>query len=414
MSTTITTSTGQLRRAPTGFGVDPVGAVESMREQIRAECAGIDHSRALPATLITGLRELGVFRLLAPAEIGGAELDPLTFWRLVEATSHAEGSVGWCVGLGGGYSAFAGMLPAEVAQLIYGDPNTISAGNFAPNAIAEEVPGGYRVSGRWPLGSGSSHATWFLGGAVVSTAGHPVAGPGGGPLIREVFIPASDVEIIDTWDSTGLRGTASHDYAVREVFVPHTHTTWFADPPTRDQALYRMPPVAMFATFLGAVPLGIARHALEEFITLATTKTPVLSATLLADKPSAQDRAGRAHALIAAGRHYLIDTLAELWDRVNAGEQPSLADGGELWLAATHAAHNALHAIELLYTGAGASAIYRTNPLDRCLRDTRTAVQHIVLQHANYELAGRRLLRRPLIPSPWAMDYRTPDTGCPT
>jgi alkylation response protein AidB-like acyl-CoA dehydrogenase len=344
--------------------------------------------------------------LLSPREIGGAEVDPVTFLKLVEAASYADGSVGWCVMIGGCYATFGGMLPAEGARAIYGDPATISAGAFRPDGVAQEVDGGYRVTGRWPLGSGSSHATWYIAGCIVHREGQPVIGPAGMPLMREVFFPAAVTEVIDTWESTGLRGTASHDYAVSDVFVPASHTMWFQEPPRCEGALYRMPPIAMFATFIGAVPLGIARHALDEFATLANAKTPTLATSLLADKPVAQATLGRAHALVAGGRAYLIETLDDLWVRVQAGHAPNLADRGALWLAATHAAHNALAAIELLYTTAGASAVYSRCPLDRCLRDARTAAQHICTQETNFELAGRQLLGRSVVPGVWGMDYR--------
>jgi alkylation response protein AidB-like acyl-CoA dehydrogenase len=126
----------------------------------------------------------------------------------------------------------------------------------------------------------------------------------------------------------------------------------------------------------------------------------------LADKPMAQDRLGRAHGLVAAGRCYLTETLNDLWKRVSAGHAPTMADRGALWLAATHAAHGALEAIGLLYTAAGASSVYASSPLDRCLRDARTAVQHICTQELHFELAGRRLLGRTIVPSAWAIDYR--------
>src|SRR5262249_26641148 len=96
----------------------------------------------------------------------------------------------------------------------------------------------------------------------------------------------------------------------------------------------------------------------------------------------------------------------DLWTRVENGHAPTLADRGALWLAATHAGHEALEAIDLLYTSAGASAVYANCPLDRCLRDARTAVQHICLQDGNFELAGRSLLGRASLPNVWAMDYR--------
>ena len=386
--------------------VDPVSAVRSLTELIRAEAGDMDAIRSVPTSIIGALQDAGVFQLMAPVEIGGREIDPVTFFDVVEATSHADGSVGWCVLIGGCYATFGGVLPREGAAHIYGDPETISAGAFRPDGVAVEVEDGFRVTGRWPLASGSSHANWYVGGCVVVRDGDPVIGPTGAPMAREVFFPSGVTEIIDTWDATGLRGTASHDYAVRDVFVPASHTMWFQEQPAIDRPLYRMPPVAMFATFIGAVPLGIARHAIDEFIRLADAKTPLLSTTVLADKPVAHDRLGRAHALVTAGRRYLTETLNDVWARVQTGHPPTMEDRGRLWLAATHAAHSALEAIGLLYTAAGASSVYASSPLDRCLRDARTAVQHICTQELHFELAGRQLLGRDVASSAWVLDYR--------
>ncbi|HWL85677.1 MAG TPA: acyl-CoA dehydrogenase family protein [Polyangiaceae bacterium] len=392
---------------PTAAGpLEPVSAVDALVTMIRAECADIDTTRAIPTSVIQALQAAGIYQMLVPKEFGGAESDPVTFLRVVEAASYADGSVGWCVMISGGYGVFGGMLPAEGARHIFVNPDTMLAGAFRPTGFATPVDGGFRVTGRWPLGSGSTHATWYLGGCAVVRDGKPVKGHTGVPLMREMFFPASAVNVIDTWDTTGLRGTASHDYAVSDVFVPASLAAWFQEPPTCDRPLYRMPPIAMFATFIGAVPLGIARHALDAFVTLAAGKTSMLSTAVLADKAVAQDRLGRAKALILSGRHYLVQTLRELWEKVQAGHAPSMSDRGALRLAATHAGHTALDAIELLYTAAGASSVYRSCPLDRCLRDARTAVQHLTLQESNFELAGRDLLGRELIPSLWAIDYR--------
>ena len=140
---------------------------------IRAECQDSDSTRRLPDSVVGVLRDAGVFRRLAPIEIGGAETDPVTFLELVEAASYADGSVGWCTMIGGCYSTFGGLLPPSGARDVYGDPETISAGAFRPDGMAVEADGGYRVSGRWPLASGSSHATWYLGGCVVHRDGRP-------------------------------------------------------------------------------------------------------------------------------------------------------------------------------------------------------------------------------------------------
>jgi alkylation response protein AidB-like acyl-CoA dehydrogenase len=238
--------------------------------------------------------------------------------------------------------------------------------------------------------------------------GELVTGPDGAPVMREPAFRAEHVEVIDTWESTGLRATASHDFAVSDVVVPREHTMWFGEQPRVGRPLYVMPPIAMFATFIAAVSVGIARHAIDEFVTLAGGKTPVFSPNALADKAVAQDRVGRAHVGVESARCYLLDRLGALWARVEGGHVPTLDDRGELWLASTHAAHAAVAAVDALFVSAGASAVYRECALDRCLRDVRTAAQHVCTQEQNFELAGRLLLGRSVVPSPRIMDRRGP------
>jgi len=390
----------------TAMAADPVMSVESLTEMIRAECADVDRTRRLPDSVVDTLRHNEVFRLLATRDVGGAELDPPTFLRLVEAAAHADGSVGWCVMIGGCYATFAGLLPARGAEEIFGDHKTIAAGAFRPSGVAERVDGGYRVSGRWQLASGSTHANWYIAGCAVTSGGQPQIAASGMPVMREAFLPAASVEVVDTWDSTGLRGTASNDYAVADVFVPEHRTMWFQEPPRCDRPLYRMPPIATFAAYIGAVSLGIARHAVDAFAELATAKTPTMSTDVLADKAASQAVVGHAHAVVSAGRCHLRSALSELWERVAAGHAPTFADRGELWLAATHVAQTCLDAVGRLYTAAGASSVYASCALDRCLRDARTAAQHVGAQQFNYELAGRQLLGRGGGPTVWMMDYR--------
>jgi alkylation response protein AidB-like acyl-CoA dehydrogenase len=393
--------------------IDPRQTMRDLTEVLREGAADVDERRAIPPAVSQVLKDAGVFGLLAPQSIGGAEIDPVTFFDVVEQASYADGSVGWIVMIGGCYAAFGGMLPPEAAREIYGDPQKVTAGAFRPNGVAVEVEGGYRLTGRWPQGSGACHADWFLGGAMVMRDGEPVIGPTGMPTMRELWFPAEDVEIIDTWTTTGLRGTASHDYAVEDIFVPAERSCWFMEPPTEPGPLFQMAPIAMFSTFISAVPLGIARHALDEFVALSQSKVPVLSQDVLADKPVANTKVGRARAIIESGRAFVRGRLAEEWGAVSNGRRPTMSDRGALWLASTHAGQTALEAIELLYGAAGADAVYATSALDRCLRDARTAVQHICTQEVNYEVAGRLTSGRVdgTMASHWIMDYRGEGVG---
>jgi Acyl-CoA dehydrogenase, C-terminal domain len=137
------------------------------------------------------------------------------------------------------------------------------------------------------------------------------------------------------------------------------------------------------------VPLGIARHAIALFSALAGTKTPTWSQAPLREKTAAQLAVGQAEGLVRSGRVFLTETLRDAWATVTSGTALSWEQRGLLWLASTQAATQAVQAVELLFAAAGASAIYAGFGLERCLRDVRTAAQHICVTPTNFEIAGQ-------------------------
>jgi alkylation response protein AidB-like acyl-CoA dehydrogenase len=126
--------------------------------------------------------------------------------------------------------------------------------------VLEVVDGGYQLPGRWSFGSGSTHADVIGGGAVVIEHGVPRLRPDGLPEQRIALLPAGQVEVHDTWHTTGLRGSASNDYSVHDVWVPAGHMFALAES-HRDEPLYRWPG-AFLTNYLG-VPLGVAADALD-------------------------------------------------------------------------------------------------------------------------------------------------------
>src|ERR1700745_3302031 len=255
--------------APSSF----LEAAAALAPQIRSCAEEIEQSRRLPLPLVDAIAQAGLFRLWIPRSLGGEEADPMTLVRVVEEVSRADGAAGWCMAIGGEYGAFGGYLPAEAAREIYGsDAHVRTAGQFRPLGDAVVEDGGYRVTGRWPLVSGCQHSSWIVGGCRILDGEQPRLKPDGSPVTRILFFPAADCEILDTWHSIGLRGTGSHDYAVADVFVPAKHSLSFRDPPVEQGPLYAFPSIALFSVVLAAVPLGIARHAIDILTALAGTK----------------------------------------------------------------------------------------------------------------------------------------------
>ncbi|WP_342728319.1 acyl-CoA dehydrogenase family protein [Bradyrhizobium sp. B097] len=151
-----------------------------------------DRERRLPDAVVRALAEAGMSRLYLPKALGGPEFSPLDFMTIVEAAAALDGSVCWPVGNGGGMSRAGGYLPEEVVRGWFADPLAFIASATRAIGTAVEVEGGYRVSGRWPFGSGAPHATRFKGLACVK-------GPDGkdGPPIC-CYVDRADVRLHDT------------------------------------------------------------------------------------------------------------------------------------------------------------------------------------------------------------------------
>jgi alkylation response protein AidB-like acyl-CoA dehydrogenase len=324
---------------------------------------------------------------------------------VVEEASRFDGSLGWCVMISGCYSTFGGMLPDATAREIYGDPATISAGAFRPNGVARAVDGGYIVNGSWPLGSNIPHANWVVAGCLVFDGDQMRMTPHG-PTLRLVFLPRSEVTVLDTWHSGGLRGTGSHDYAIKDVFVPEARTCWFQEPPTSQAPLYQLPAIDMFGALIASVSLGIARHAIDAAVELANVKVPTRSTELLKLKSPAQVQVGEAEGLLRAGRSLMREALRDACGRVCSTGRTSWADRGAMWLANTQAATQACEAVDLVFKSGGASSTYTSAGLERCLRDVRVAAQHICVASTNFEIAGQQVLGADPGASVWAMDDR--------
>jgi alkylation response protein AidB-like acyl-CoA dehydrogenase len=360
--------------------------VESLRE-------GIERDRRLPATLVDLMGAAGLFSAWLPRALDGPELHVVEGVRLIEELARMDGSVGWCASIAICYGRLAGYLQPEVARRIFGGARTVVAGTLNTSGKAFASDGGYRVTGHWAYGSGITHSSWTLGACVVHDRDGPRRRPTGAPELRLVFFPTSAVEIIDTWRVSGLRGTGSHDYRVADLFVPEDHAISFPDAdPTQPGTLFAMPLVFGLAVAIAAVPLGIARAAIDAVVELAETKTPQGSAMVLRDKAIIQADVARAEALLASARAYLCGTFSELWNDTAANVPRSTHQRAHMWLACAHAAQSCAQAVDLMYNAGGGTAIYENSRLERCFRDVHACTQHVAVSHGRYEACGRVFL----------------------
>jgi len=382
-----------IRRVVSEAAPSPLERVRALAPAIRQRADEIEQGRRVPLDLIQGLAEAGAFRMCIPRDLGGGECDVATLLAVIEETARADGSAGWVVMIGATSGLISGYVPLETAREIYGRPDVVTGGVFAPRGEAIAVEGGYRAHGRWAFGSGSEHCSWLLGGCVVMEDGKPHLLGRGIPDSRMMLFPASDVQIVDTWTVSGLRGTGSHDLVVADVFVPAERAvSLISDRPRADGPLFRFPVFGLLALGIAAVATGIARTAIDELVRIAGGKTPTGSKRLLGERGVVQMQVAQAEAALESSRAWLRATVDEAWATACSSGAIPVAQRAALRLAATEATTRATQAVDLMYDAGGGTSIYATSPLQRCFRDVHVVTQHAMVASSTYELTGRLLL----------------------
>jgi alkylation response protein AidB-like acyl-CoA dehydrogenase len=370
----------------------PLAIARSLAPALRAAAADTERGRRLAPDAVAALRDAGLFRLCVPRDLGGLEASPREAIEVLEEVATADGAAGWCLMVAITSSLVAGYLDEPTARAIFGEPGAIVSGVFAPRGVAHIVDDGYRVTGRWPFASGCQHATWLLGGAVLLDQGKPRISASGVPETRMMIVPASAVEIHDTWNVLGLSGTGSHDIEVEDVFVPRERTvSFFTDPRTRAGALYEFPAFGLLALGVAAVALGIAQSAATDFRRLACEKTPFGGKRPLAARPAVQTQIAEIEALIRSSRAFLHDAVDRAFQATVSGGGVPIERRVDMRLAACHATTSAARAVDIAYAAAGGSSIYASSPLQRCFRDVHVATQHVMVGPVIQELCGKVL-----------------------
>ncbi len=363
--------------------------LREMATTIAEERASFDAAGRLPDDLFRKLAELDLFRLWLPSAFGGPELSALAFMDVVEEASALDGAVGWLVGNGGGMGRVAAFLSEESAREIFDDPHAFVVSGTAGVGRAVPSDGGFRVSGRWPFGSGSPHATWFTPFCEIEKDGERT-----GRIINPV-VPRANVILHDNWHVSGLCGTGSGDFELQDVFVPDHFVHPQQPEPTLPGTLYRLPTGSIYPWTVATVPIGLARGALREFLAIAGQRKRRNDALPLAERELVQSEIGRIDARLSASRAYMRQAMTDLLAAVEA-ESDLVPARVRLRMACTFASEGALWAIGLLTEIAGAISIFKTCPLERYERDARAAAKHIAMSPTAYVTGGKLVLGQDL------------------
>ena len=378
---------------------DLLATAEDMLPEIRDAADSIDEARRLPDWLARRLADAGFFHLLTGREYGGLAADPVTAAQVIERLSTASPSVGWVTMILATASFWTvRMTPEEVRREIFADVSpgqiqpTVIAGTLVPHGRAVRVEGGWRVSGQWPFASGCHQATWMPTAAWLHDEDGPVRDANGAPQWRVFHLPASECVILDTWYTSGLRGTGSTDYTMEDVFVADNyvkHHSLLEEAVLPDR---RYVYAAFNVPMLSAVALGAARGAVDALTELFGGKVDRRNQRLVAGAFDKQADLGIATATVDSARAYLYNTTARAWELTMAGEELPRELRAAMRLACTHAVTASVDAADRAHRAAGASSIYNSSPIDRLFRDAHAVAAHAFVRQTTMADGGQLLL----------------------
>ena len=360
--------------------------------RIAAVSDDINRERELPEELFTELADKGFFRLLVPRSLGGEEIDYLEHLSIVQTFAEADGSTAWCINQNNVFATVSAKMPEPLAREIWGAPRAVVANGPPTNASAAPISGGYRLTGRWNFSSGCRHATWMAAVAPVkhpNRDNNPSSGKGED---RMLIMPKEEVTLVDVWQVSGLRGTGTFSFEVKEVFVPSERTFNPSDTPREEGPLYVMPMLLLFASGFACTALGVARSALDAAVELAGGKRPRLDRDLLRDKSIVQREIGKAEAIWGSARAFLLETAAAAWESACQVHALTLEERIRLRLASTHAIRMAAAVVDIAYEVCGSDAIFENNPIQRRFQDAHVITQQIQGRMAHYDTAGQFFL----------------------
>lgn len=358
--------------------------------------------------VVAALRQSGIYTMLFPKVVGGAELAPFDALQIVERLSYAHASAGWCTVVNNmeGMTMAIYIEDAGIAEVFRNGVDITIAGNGVPRGFARPVDGGYMIRGHWAYGSGITHAEWIHTGCFVTdpSGKDMVIQPNGQPKVVITHHPRSTIKLLGNWDVLGLRATGSFDYTLSEgdeLFVPTYRTYDFDIDAPRRGGLQGVLGLAGWSAWAhSSWAIGVGRRMLDELIKVIVQRTDAFGKS--SDSASFKFQFAQAEAKFRAAHALIYQTWRGVTEGFARGEKPSLEQMTMIKLGLRHI-HDVVSDVATFAHRAARGASLRDTPMQRVYRDIHSGTQHILMADQIVEEAGRALLGLPAPDSQWTV-----------
>lgn len=365
-----------------------------LASQFAPDAADHDRDNTFVNTNFTTMRESGYIRLAVPEELGGlgASMRQTCFAQAALARGCASTALAvnmhHYLVLANAYRWRHGAAAAEGVLRKVADTGLVlmtSGGSDGiwPGGTAVREGNGFRISGRKAFCSQAPVA-----GVLVCQVGYDDTAEGKQVLLVSIPMSSDGIEIIETWDTLGMRATASHDIQLTDVRITDAQVVarrpWGkVDRVLRVTGIHFSLPVA-------SVYLGVAMAARDEAVRLVQSRR-FPAGPQPGEDPIIQRNVGLMDARLKVAWWSLTGALDEL-----EGEfEPDGQTLAMAMIAKREVITAAVEVVDLAMTVAGGAGYFKRSPLERAYRDVRAGEFHPIPPEKTVMLAGQLGLGQP-------------------
>lgn len=368
-----------------------MAAVDEAAEMLEATCDESESRGELAPRVFAWMKGLRLPTLLLSEDLGGYGMRPIQALSIWEKIAYHQASAGWVGFIHAGSGATcAGYLPKAGADILFAPgKETVICGGGAPTGIAEKVPGGYRVTGRWSYGSGITLATHSRSGAMLHVDGEQQFDAAGRPVTLLVHLPTDEMVNEGNWDVLGLQGTGSVDYSYDGAFCPDELAYDSLAEPQRDPAFYQIGAIGIALLGHSSVAAALGRRILDELAAFARKRS--MRSDIAGKSDSFWEEFGKTEARVRAARAFLFEVWREAEEHI-AQNTPMSTRLHTLFRLSAYEVHAAgAAAADFAYRAAGGTAL-RKGPIQRLFREMYVAIQHLIVSPLILRSCGRELM----------------------
>jgi len=371
---------------------------------LQERAAQHDRDGTFPHENFVDIRRVGLPSLVIPEEFGGWGANLLESTLTMERLAQGDGS-----------TALSFVMHVQVIGGVAEEPHGWPRPLFAQvcrdavkhgaliNSVATEPKLGSPSRGGMPETTAepvqvNGAKTWLVNGLKTFASLSPemdyfiipaALQDGSGHIARFVIPAGPHFEIVETWDSFGMRATGSHDLKIVNARVTDEQMIARGAPSPRTTG--KAPANAWFICTVGAVYLGVAQAALDFAADFARKRAPTALGKPIAELEGIQRRLGQAELLLLQARALLYNTARD-WDEMSGTRREELAPA----VIATKftVTNNAIEAVDHAVRVVGGASMARSLPLERYLRDVRPGLFHPLNDDQALLIFGQNALKR--------------------